>query len=906
MSRENLHPLRPRIIALSVAILLLSAVGVIAGLPDYASSPVDTAHAQGEGRVDLDHKVYLPAVMKALDTTPPVVVSVGGASLSYDVDGQTIQRTIVVQDLGATYSFDATGDEGDIPYGITSTLTITGIQTNVDVTDILVEDQQGIEAQVTDACDPGENPCDISVSLNPTYQPQSPIDDPVPYSLNVSLVAYGGRTQLGSVGGAVFRALRIEEAVSHVDWDQVIANREELALQFNLGPVGYQITHRADPYNPEYPLEFPHDGDGFSLATTERIENPTIITPFDVLSPYKAIVLNIAEPAEPGGGNIMWAIALYLGKDISASKIYFESVHNNTVFVEEGQLIEPGEKIGEVDTLYPQVGISEIGLHFALNNSPKGWDLKWEDYPYFIDPKPTFLKLFMDQFVFQREQPAFITYEVPDQQKLTEQIPPEDRSLKIKTALHERIFLELERAGYSINEIDEYHGFVVSPEEQIVPYSYFDYRALYLNPPIVVSVGGASLSYEIDGQTIQRAVVVQDLGGTYSFDATGDEGDIPYGITFTLTITDIQTNVDLTDILVEDQQGIEAQVTDACDPGENPCDITLSLNPAYQPESPIDDSVPYSLDLVFETPSGEIVAGVLGAVFRPFRIEEAVSPLDWDQVIANNEELAAQHPSWPLFPVEYKIVHRSEPYNPEYPREYPHNGDSIIPVNIYAAVVEEPSPVIPFDVFSPYKATIAKVFDDRTPEQQDGTVNLTTILYVGKNLPAQTVYCQSVHNNLVLVEEGQLVEAGQRIGQLDILYRPGGASQLVAQFAFNHTQRIWEDKWEHWLYYIDAKPTFLKLFIDEFVIQRGQPAFIPYGGPDYQKLAEQIPPEDVFAKTKTALHERIFLELEKAGYSIVEFDNTRGKLVSPEGPEVPFGYYNFQVLLFYPDTDIPD
>jgi hypothetical protein len=153
------------------------------------------------------------------------------------------------------------------------------------------------------------------------------------------------------------------------------------------------------------------------------------------------------------------------------------------ILVDEGQMVEAGERIGQLNVFYPIGGASGIGAHFSFNNTQKGWDVKWEEYPYFIDPKPTLLKLFMDQFVFQREQPAFITYEGPDQQKLTEQIPPEDRSLEIKTALHERIFLELERAGYSVNEIDEYHGSVVSPEEQIVPYSYFDYRALYLNPP---------------------------------------------------------------------------------------------------------------------------------------------------------------------------------------------------------------------------------------------------------------------------------------------------------------------------------------------------------------------------------------------------------------------------------------
>ena len=80
MSGKNLYSLRPGIIALSVAMLLLSAVGVFTGLPDHASSPVDTVHVQEEGgsgestETPVSHRVYLPLVLKGFqrsdDPTP--------------------------------------------------------------------------------------------------------------------------------------------------------------------------------------------------------------------------------------------------------------------------------------------------------------------------------------------------------------------------------------------------------------------------------------------------------------------------------------------------------------------------------------------------------------------------------------------------------------------------------------------------------------------------------------------------------------------------------------------------------------------------------------------------------------------------------------------------------------------
>jgi len=318
MSRENLHSLKPRIIALSVAMLLLSAVGVFGGLPDHASSPADTAHAQGEGRVDLDHQVYLPAVMKALDTTPPVVISVGGASLSYEVDGQTIQRAIVVQDLGETHLFDATGDEGDIPYGITSTLTIAGIRTNVDLTDVLVEDQQGIEAQVTDACGPGENPCDISVSLNPTYQPEYPIDASVPYSFSIGLVAYGGKTQLGGVEGETFNPFTLEDLGYPENPDELA---QILASDQRIGFV-VKDTYKTDDScgGPETH----HMGTELEVFTyfeegdPDHIPAPTVT----IYSPAKGIVVHIHA-----GSDIGYVINTLVGRGPDTEKRFFSYIH---------------------------------------------------------------------------------------------------------------------------------------------------------------------------------------------------------------------------------------------------------------------------------------------------------------------------------------------------------------------------------------------------------------------------------------------------------------------------------------------------------------------------------------------------------------------------------------------------
>jgi hypothetical protein len=268
----------------------------------------------------------------------------------------------------------------------------------------------------------------------------------------------------------------------------VIANNQQLAEQLDLLPIDYHITHRDDPYDPAFPWEHPHNCDEHHIvnATGDPGQDPFQVVPFDIFSPYKGKIVKVADDRTPGqqDGTINLKIALYVGKDSLARNIYFESVHNNVVLVEEDQIVEPGEKIGQLNIVYNTGGggAYQITAQFGFLHT-KGWDISWEDYPYYVDAKPTFLDMFLGHFVIQRDQAALIVYSGPEHQQLTEQIPPEDRSLKIKTALHERIFLELARSGYSINEIDEYHGSIVSPEEQVVPYDYFDYRALYLNPP---------------------------------------------------------------------------------------------------------------------------------------------------------------------------------------------------------------------------------------------------------------------------------------------------------------------------------------------------------------------------------------------------------------------------------------
>jgi hypothetical protein len=156
----------------------------------------------------------------------------------------------------------------------------------------------------------------------------------------------------------------------------------------------------------------------------------------------------------------------------------------------------------------------------------------------------------------------------------------------------------------------------------------------------------ASLSYEVDDQTIQRTVVVRD-GGTY-LDATGDDGDIPFGITATLTISGIRYAV--ADVVIQNPQDIDAQLVDGCDPAEARCDISISLNPTSQPESPIDASVPYSFTVALETPDGNADIGVHGEIFNAFVIEE-----DWLYPHIDFDEMA-QILQDPEIKANYKIT----------------------------------------------------------------------------------------------------------------------------------------------------------------------------------------------------------------------------------------------------------
>jgi hypothetical protein len=1282
-----------------VAILLLSAVVVFASLPDHATSPVDVAHPQREGAVDLDHKVYLPAVMKALDTTSPTVVSVGGASLSYEVDGQTIQRAIVVQDLGGTYSFDATGDEGDIPYGITSTLTITGIQTSVDLTDILVEDQQEIEAQVTDACDPGENPCDISVSLNPTYQPKSPIDASVPYSFTISLVAYGGKTQLGGVEGEVFNPFELEDLGLPVDLDQIASLLEtDSRLRYN-----YNDTHKLD----------------YSCGTGTHLGDVSeIYTDFEEggIDSFEAPMYDVYAPIDfmPAGiqGDARRRLVLYsfVGYNVVREPIYFSFIHVTQ--------LEDNIKQGFADSL----GIDPSDLTVDYGDSdrqigPYYWrDPNFDWSMHYPDPisveKGTlvgFKKAPWDWDPFSGLHHALGLHVNLTKNDPTDNIKPVEASMPELTPLYmNRVIQKLVLDRGLIIGI-EYFGenFCASPEqirelmlehirpeilEQIDLYQWPE-RPQHFDVSREPFMESASLSYDVDGQTIQRTVVIRD-GGTY-LDATGDDGDIPFGVTSTLSISGIR--YDVIDVSIQNPQGIDAQVVDACDQGENPCDITIQLNPLAQPESSIDPSLPYSfgiyldtaqhggatidvrgeifrpfridelelpvnsvqikqalqdnpnysfvygitnnpyevcgnpahlgdiiefssvkpaqegetpivnvyspgmniidvqgdvnrglvftanlgrneilqpifytiafltrfedslkqqlaaaigvppeaLDIDYDDPnsivgpyrdfslrteegqligykqlpfseiigdyrslklmvvvnknsstfvgppensvpemsahylnkliqelvigsnvpiradyrgehwcdgperllglidpqlrnrinlsqdpqtfhlfdiskkplignpsltyqvdgqiiertvvvteideqtysidateeiSGDIPFGITstltlpgmlfeqvdsvslqnvqginaqlvddcalgeipcsasitlapltqpespidpslpyslaiylqtaenggttvevnGEVFRPFRMEEAASPLDWDQVIANFQELSGQLEQFTLDPVAYYDTHRADPYNPEYPGDHPHDGDAFTVIQTLRRVSEVPIPMIPFDLLSPYEGKVVKIYDTRGPDRQDGTVNVAIAEFVGKDLFAKRIYFETVHNNTVLVEEGQRVNAGQIIGQLDILYKSGQGNGTGSHISLHNHPKGWDVLWEDYPYYIDPKPTFLKIFMDEFVIERNQTALLNYGGPDQQKLLNELPPWCQQINYKTELHQRFFYELERAGYTVNEIDEYHGKIISSQGDIVPFAYYDCRTIYLNP------
>ena len=420
--------------------------------------------------------------------------------------------------------------------------------------------------------------------------------------------------------------------------------------------------------------------------------------------------------------------------------------------------------------------------------------------------------------------------------------------------------------------------------------------------PATLSIGAAVLRYDAAGKTILRNVAVDVLGQEcYSLDASGDGGRIPFGITSTLRVSDIELGPKMAEVILSDRQGVEVVVIDTCDQGENPCSVSIALYPSIQPESPIDLEA-YSFCIAFQAEDTRSVRiRVKGETFMPFRKGELVSPVDWDQVIANNGNLSG---ILSLLPVEYHITHRDGPLDQTHPFDHPHDGDVFTLVNADSGQESIgqplPMPIPAYDVLSPYKARVVKIYDNRTPDRQDGTVNLTIALYVGQDISGRHIYLESVHNNAILVEEGQTVEQGEKIGQLNILYGVGSAAQVIFHFSFNDTERGWDVKWEDYPHYIDPKPAFLRLFFDQYVVQRGRPALLVYSGPEQQKLSQGIPDSRKGDKTKTELHARSLAELVSAGYRVVEADESRGLIVSPQGKEVPFGYFDYRAIVFTP------
>jgi hypothetical protein len=85
--------------------------------------------------------------------------------------------------------------------------------------------------------------------------------------------------------------------------------------------------------------------------------------------------------------------------------------------------------------------------------------------------------------LYQNHLEKVLVYFGPDHQKLLDELPPWCQQIHYKTELHQRFFNELDRAGFHANEIDEYHGEIISSQSDIVPFTYYDCISIDLNPP---------------------------------------------------------------------------------------------------------------------------------------------------------------------------------------------------------------------------------------------------------------------------------------------------------------------------------------------------------------------------------------------------------------------------------------
>ena len=329
-----------------------AGTAVAAPTHDVEGKPRNAAPDMGAYEWPGSH-VYLPLALN--NPEQPPVISLRDASLSYRVDDQILQRAIGVQFLQDAYSFDASGDEGTIPYGITSTLAITGIQTAFEVTDVLVENPQGIEATITDACDPGEAPCDISVSLWPTYQPEAPVDDAVPYSLTISLAHLDGNTQLGDVTGGIFNPFELEELGPIIDLDQMASLLQSDSRLKYL----YKDTNKLD-YSCGTGT---HLGDGSLLSADVPQDDPIAAPTYNVYAPIKFM------PVRIGGGPVgRMVLNTFVGHNAAREPIFFSFIHVTAL----------EENVRQV--FADSLGLDPADLTVDYQDPNSSWRYSWE-YP---------------------------------------------------------------------------------------------------------------------------------------------------------------------------------------------------------------------------------------------------------------------------------------------------------------------------------------------------------------------------------------------------------------------------------------------------------------------------------------------------------------------------------------------
>ena len=274
------------------------------------------------------------------------------------------------------------------------------------------------------------------------------------------------------------------------------------------------------------------------------------------------------------------------------------------------------------------------------------------------------------------------------------------------------------------------------------------------------------LTYEVDGRALTQVVFCGPADAPRRCQASPEDGQIPWAITSVLSLSGIEANYRADGVSIQNAKGIEAEMLDSCEYGEDPCTIDVALFPLSKPESSL-ASESYSLDVVLQTEGGDVAIVVEGEVFLPYAYHTIAFPLDLQGTALLN-------------------------FNYNCPTSYgdrTHNGLDI------ETVIGMEVPVYAVDPGFVAFTTFTK-----------SSVGYELLLYLGRTLDDRDVYALYVHLGELSVISGDVIDRNDGIGFIKAPFGGGDHLQFELKLGGSGTPEGGD-----WGTEFDPSDVFLKL-----------------------------------------------------------------------------------------------